>query len=532
MDLNLQDETSLSTCLPDTKSSSINKSLFKDKSAITKAVIIAAGNGSRLQGYQNGKPKPLVKVGGVPLLKRVILSAKKIGIRDFVIVLGYQAARIRKSIKAQKLGVRITWVRNLDWRKPNGISVLKAEKFVNDKFFLFMSDHVYDPNILQKVKNVKLAKEHGLLCVDSRLNKISNLDDATKVRTENNQLVNLGKSLTDFNAIDVGIFICTPDIFDALRQSQIDGDYSLSGGIRVLSQEGKMCTLDIGDHFWLDVDTKPDVKHAERILLESTRSNSDGIVAKAINRKISNKITKWLIKTPITPNQISLFNLCLTAFIGWLVSFGTPLHTILGGILFQFASILDGCDGEVAQIKLKDSRLGAFVDTLTDHLSYFFFIIGVTVGAYRNIHDPSVFYITGASLVYLVIALRIGLLYLNKEGSGSLRDLDQDIADLNHSSQNASYLKFFGFVHHLGRRDLFSFGGFLIMLWGNITLFYWGLMGAVNLMSTGVSFSAAALLSQRHNLNLFNPIRRVLSYITNLFSNPEIELQPKKELSE
>ncbi|MFQ5864775.1 MAG: NTP transferase domain-containing protein [bacterium] len=532
MDLNLQEETTFPTCLPDANSSSINERLFRDESSITKAVIIAAGNGSRLQGYQNGKPKPLVKVGGVPLLKRVILSAKRIGVTEFVIVLGYQAARIRKTIKAQKLGVKITWVRNLEWRKPNGISVLKAEKFVDDKFFLFMSDHVFDQNILQRLKNVNLRKGCGLLCVDYRLNQIPNLDDATKVRTENNRLVDLGKSLTDFNAIDVGIFVCTPQLFDALRQSQIKGDYSLSGGIRVLSQEGRMCTFDIGDHFWLDVDTKPDVKHAERILLESTRSDSDGMVAKAINRRISNKITKWLIKTPITPNQISIFNLFLTAFIGWLVSFGKPLNTIIGGILFQFASILDGCDGEVAQIKLKDSKLGAFVDTLTDHLSYFFFIIGVTVGAYRNIHDPMVFYITGASLVYLIVALKIGLLYLTKEGSGSLRDLDQDIAGLNHSKQDVSYLKFFGFVHHLGRRDLFSFGGFLIMLSGNITLFYWGLMGAVNLMSTGISFSAAALLSQRHNLNLFSPLKRVVSQITNLFGNPEIELKAEKEVSE
>ncbi|MFQ5824670.1 MAG: NTP transferase domain-containing protein [bacterium] len=532
MELNLREDTTLPTCLPETNSSSIKKGLIEDETSITKAVIIAAGNGSRLQGYQNGIPKPLVKVGGVPLLKRVILTAKKNGVSEFVIVLGYQAARIRKSINAQKLGVKITWVRNLDWCKPNGISVLKAEKFVDGNFFLFMSDHVFDPNILKKLKKVHLGKDSGLLCVDYQLNRIPNLDDATKVWTENNQLFDLGKSLTDFNAIDVGIFVCTPQLFDALRQSQMNGDYSLSGGIRVLAQEGRMCTLDIGDHFWLDVDTKPDIRHAERILLQSTRSNTDGIVAKSINRKISNEITKWIIKTPITPNLISIFNLCFAAFIGWLVSFGKPSYTILGGILFQFASIFDGCDGEVAQIKLKDSKLGAFVDTLTDHLSYFFFIIGVMVGAYRNINDPIVFYITGASLIYLIIALKIGLLYLNKEGSGSLRDLDQDIAALNNSKQNVWYLKFFGIVHHLGRRDLFSFSGFLIMLWGNITIFYWGLMGAVNLMSTGISFSAAAMLSQRHRINIFNPIKKLISPITNWFSSPEIELQPEKELTE
>jgi CDP-L-myo-inositol myo-inositolphosphotransferase len=532
MELNLREESTIPTCLPDAHPSSVKPDLFKEESAISKAVIIAAGNGSRLRGYQRGTPKPLVKVGGVPLLKRVILSAKKIGVTEFVIVLGYQAARIRKEIKAQELGVKITWVRNLDWHKPNGLSLLKAERYVDGKFFLFMSDHIFNLDILKKLKEVNLGENCGLLGVDYRLNRGINLDDATKVRTENNKLFNLGKSLKDFNAIDVGIFILTPHIFDALRQSQLNGDYSLSGGVRVLAQDGRMCTFDIGDNFWQDVDTKPDVKLAERLLLQSTRSDSDGVVAKLINRRISNRLTKWLLKVPITPNQISIFNLFLTAFIAWLVSFGKPLNTIIGGILFQFASILDGCDGEVAQIKLKDSKLGAVVDTVSDHLSYFVFIIGVTVGAFRATNDPIVFFVTGASLAYLIFALKFGLLYLKKKGSGSLRDLDQDIAAWNHSKQKVWYLKFFGLVHHLGRRDLFSFFGFLIMLLGNITLFYWGLMGAVNLMSFGISFSAIALLSQRHDLNVFNPVKKFFSQITSWFSGPAIELQPEKELTE
>ena len=532
MELNLPADSTTPTCLPNAQTSSIKAGLIKEESSISKAVIIAAGNGSRLQGYQHGKPKPLIKVGGLPLLKRVILSAKKKGITEFVIVLGHQAARIRKEIKAQKLGVKITWVRNPNWHKANGCSVLKAEKFVDGKFLLLMSDHIFNCDILEKIKDVDLGKDCGVLCVDHRLNRISNLDDATKVRTEKNRVINLGKSLTDFNAIDVGIFVLTPRVFDALRRSQLNGDYSLSGGIRALAQEGQMAALDIGDHFWQDVDTKPDVKHAEQLLLRSTRSKTDGIIAQAINRRISNWITKWLIKTPVTPNQISIFNVCLMAFIAWLVSFGKPLNTMLGGILFQFASILDGCDGEVAQIKLKDSKFGALVDTLSDHVSYFIFIIGVTIGAFRNTNDPMMFFITGGSLIYLIFALKFGLLYIQKEGSGSLRDLDQDIAALNHSKQTVWYLKFFGLVHHLGRRDLFSFSGFIIMLWGNITLFYWGLMGAVNLMSFGISISAVALLYQRHNFNILNPFKKFFRQISTWFSNPAIKLQPEKELTE
>ncbi|MFQ5601953.1 MAG: NTP transferase domain-containing protein [bacterium] len=511
MQFNLRNDTSCSTYLPDVNSSSTNAELLEKQESITKAVIIAAGNGSRLHGYQNNCPKPLVKVGGMPLLQRVILSAKKAGVKEFVIVLGYQAARIRQTIKADKLGVKITWVRNLDWRNPNGISVLKAERYVEGKFFLFMSDHVFDPNILSKLVDIDLGNDQGLLCVDYALNRVPNLDDATKVRTENNRLINLGKSLTDFNAIDVGIFVCTPHLFDALRQSQANGDYTLSGGIRVLSQINRMRTFNIENSYWQDVDTIPDVRHAEKILLHSTRSKSDGIIAKSINRKISNHITKWLIRTPITPNQISIFNLLFTIFIAYLVSFGEVVTTIVAGILFQLVSILDGCDGEVAKIKLKNSNSGALVDTITDQMSYIAFIIGVTVGAYNASQNFIVFVAAVINIAFLIVALKYGMLYVRRKGSRSMRTFDKEISAFKNSKNKVWYLKLFGLVHGFGRRDLFSFIAALLMLSGNITFFYWLLMSVVFFISVCIFVSALTMLSQENKISVFNPIKSLLT---------------------
>lgn len=530
MGLNPEGETTFSTSLP-LNSSSLNSDIPNKKRTVTKAVIIAAGNGSRLQGYQGGCPKPLVKVGGVPLLERVIRSAKRIGITEFVIVIGYQAALIRKTINSKKLGVKITWVRNLDWRRPNGISVLKAEKFVGEKFLLLMSDHVFDPKILEKIENINLGDDTGVLCVDYALNRVQNLDDATKVRTEHNRMANLGKSLTDFNAIDVGIFVFSPALFDALRRSQERGDETLSGGVRVLAEEGRMRTFNIGESFWQDVDTIPDAYNAERLLLRSTRSSGDGIIARNINRKVSNFITGGLLKTPITPNQISIFNLIFSVFIAWLVSIGKPATTIIGGLLFQFASILDGCDGEIAQIKLKDSKLGALVDTVTDHLSYLIFVVGVTVGTYNALGDARVFYVTGISIVSLLFALNLGRIYVKKKGSASLRVLDKGIAALNNSQEKTWYLRFLGFIHHFGRRDLFAFTAMVIMLGGNLPVFYGALVGFLLSVSVGVTITTVAMLS-REDMSILESIKNIADKVVEWLSGPELELQPEEEISE
>ncbi|RMG63158.1 MAG: hypothetical protein D6715_11555, partial [Calditrichaeota bacterium] len=90
---------------------------------IKKAVIIAAGKGSRLNGFQNHRPKPLLELGGLSLIERVILSAKRNGIKEFVIVIGYQGDRIKEAIEQKDLGVKITWVYNDEWNRPNGVSV-------------------------------------------------------------------------------------------------------------------------------------------------------------------------------------------------------------------------------------------------------------------------------------------------------------------------------------------------------------------------------------------------------------------------
>jgi len=526
MDLNLRGTSEGPAYLPTVATPIASSSHFEDEADVTQAVIIAAGNGSRLQGYRNNCPKPLIKVAGVPLLKRVILAAKRAGVKEFVIVLGYQAARIRKSINASKLGVKITWVRNVDWRKPNGLSVLKAEKFVRGRFYLFMADHVFDPKILERLKKSPLDKECGTLCVDYRLNRIPNLDDATKVRTKHGRLYDLGKSLTDFNAIDVGIFVCTPELFDALRVSHERNEYALSDGVRVLAREGKMRTFDIGEAYWQDVDTVPDVRLAERLLLRATRSSGDGIIAKLINRRISNPISRLLARTPVTPNQISFFNLLFSAFVAWLVSLGQPLTTALGGVLFQLVSILDGCDGEIAHIKLQDSKKGAFIDTLTDQLSYILFIIGVTLGAFHATQSQVVFYVTGAILVGLLIALNFGRLYVKRRGSASLRELDKGIASLNHDKQKAWYLRLFGSFHHFGRRDMFSFIAMILMLFGNIVFFYWLLMVVLVVISLGISLSSLAMLRKE---NTSTPLRRLFQRMFSRAAVPAtLELETEK----
>jgi CDP-L-myo-inositol myo-inositolphosphotransferase len=246
---------------------------------INKALIIAAGQGSRLHSITNGNPKPLIHLLGLSLIERVMLSVKEAGVCDFIIVIGYLGDKVKAKLgDGSKYGVKITFIENSQWQGGNGISVLKAKELINkksnEKFFLLMSDHIFEPKILQDLKKTHLEEDKCALVVDRAPKKHIDLDEATKVKIENEHIVNIGKNLEDSNGVDCGIFLLTPSIFDALEESKGKGDETLSGGIRILAKNGKVKTLDVQDHFWIDVDTEDDHLEAEKILVKKLISDN------------------------------------------------------------------------------------------------------------------------------------------------------------------------------------------------------------------------------------------------------------------
>ncbi|MGK0360418.1 MAG: choline kinase, partial [Bradymonadia bacterium] len=98
------------------------------ETTIHQAVILAAGFGSRIRGEAQPLPKPLVQCGGLPLLKRTLLTAAAEGITRFVMVVGYDGDRVRGAIEHDPdlAHLELIFVDNPDYKLSNGVSVLKA----------------------------------------------------------------------------------------------------------------------------------------------------------------------------------------------------------------------------------------------------------------------------------------------------------------------------------------------------------------------------------------------------------------------
>jgi len=350
-----------------------------------KALIIAAGRGSRMRHKK--LPKPLTYIYGLSLIERILLTAKKADIKDFVIVLGYRGEEIKRKLgNGKRYGVNIGYVVNEEWEKGNGVSVLSAKKILKDQnFILLMADHIFNESILKRLMKVRLKGDECALAVDKDIKgEHFNPDDVTKVWINNRRIKKIGKALESYNGVDTGIFLCSSKIFDALKVSISKGKYALSSGNQVLSDWGKLKPVDITGKFWIDVDDKIALKKAKEVLIQHLGKITDGPISRIFNRPLSTRISAFLSRLNITPNQISLISF-LTAIVSAIFfSNGRYIYFILGGIFAQLSSILDGCDGEVARLKFQQTKYGGWMDRVLDRYADASIIFGIMYGIWIN----------------------------------------------------------------------------------------------------------------------------------------------------
>jgi choline kinase len=221
-----------------------------------KGLILAAGHGSRLRTL--GESKPLVPVGGMPLIEHVLRAAAEAGVRDFVVVTGHRAEPLEAFLAAaaRRLSLAIKPVRLANWDRPNGFSVIAGAERIGGDHLLLMSDHLFDPAILRRLvaappcEGVRLAVDRNIA------SPLTDLDDATRVDVgPDGRIRRIGKHIPVFNAIDTGIFRATPALHAAIAEAVAAGrSGSLSDGVQRLADQGRAATMEVDQGWWIDVD--------------------------------------------------------------------------------------------------------------------------------------------------------------------------------------------------------------------------------------------------------------------------------------
>jgi choline kinase len=232
--------------------------------AVADAIVLAAGNGDRFL-TEHHRSKLLQTIRGEPLIVRTLRCAAAAGITRATVVLGYQADQIRSLLSRTPIKhLQLTFALNPDWRLENGRSVLAARlSHRTEPFALLMGDHVFEPRVLARLRRSRLNGDALILGVDRHETSPEIIREATKVRLRGSRITAIGKHLAEFDALDTGMFVCRPSLFDALAEAGRSGDTTLTAGVALLAASGQARARDVSGSYWCDVDTVEDLQGAE-----------------------------------------------------------------------------------------------------------------------------------------------------------------------------------------------------------------------------------------------------------------------------
>ncbi len=292
---------------------------------MVQTAVISTGGGDA--------PSPLTRFGGLSLLKRALLTAQRAGARAcYVLVQHEEAGRLQNALAHDsRLTADVVWV------TPQGPLPEHLSSDVGH-CLVFSCDTVFRPVLIQD------GEKEG--------------QDGWQVHADANHA-----SLAVVPASQL------PALLAAwTRQGSLPPEHTEQLPVR-----------SPGQHFLYRLTRQDDRGAVERAFLLTLENPRDGLVDTYLNRRYSRRLTRLFLRTPLTPNQITILSF-LTGLLGAsCFLFGSYGGSVLGALLLQFSTVLDCVDGEVARVKMLESPLGEWLDISLDTVVHIAIFLGVGV---------------------------------------------------------------------------------------------------------------------------------------------------------
>ncbi len=229
-----------------------------------KAVILAAGKGTRLKPLTDDTAKVMVKVNGKPFLYYVIKHLQAAGCTDFCFIVGYKQEQVRAFVQEQKMTAE--FIEQTE-QLGTGHAVLQAKQFVGtDNFLVYYADNLFSVADIQQITTKERDDLHYMLG-----KKIEDPSRYGVLVVKNNKLQRIVEKPQEFvgDVINTGIYKLTPEVFSIIEKLQpsLRGEIELTDALNELAKQQKVHVLQLQD-FWLDLGCKKDLPHVEKFIWE------------------------------------------------------------------------------------------------------------------------------------------------------------------------------------------------------------------------------------------------------------------------
>ena len=245
---------------------------YKKELSKMKAIILAAGVGSRIRPMTDNCPKCLLKVRGNTILEMMISHIQNCGISEVVFVLGYLQEQIKDYVKTKFPDLNVYFVTNEKYDETNtGFSLMLAMDVIKGATFVkFDADVVFDKEILENLIECKYA---NCLCIDKKINL--DVEEVKVIIDDQNKVIKANKTVNPKDAVgeSIGIEKINGEtamlLFTELKIMMKDGqnhqEYYEAAYERLIEKNVHFYSLDISGLKWTEIDTKADFITAEKI---------------------------------------------------------------------------------------------------------------------------------------------------------------------------------------------------------------------------------------------------------------------------
>ena len=240
-----------------------------------KAVVLAAGEGTRLRPLTEDRPKGMVEVDGKPILTHCLEQLVDLGADEFVIVVGYLKEKIISHYGDEFEGVPITYTHQRD-QKGLAHALLTVEEHVDDDFMLMLGDNVFNANLEDVVMRQREDRADAAFLVEE-----VPYEEASRygvcVTNDYGEITDVVEKPEDppSNLVMTGFYTFSPAIFPACRlvQPSNRGEYEISEAIHLLIQSGRTIDAIPLDGWRMDIGYPEDRDEAERRLQEGVQES-------------------------------------------------------------------------------------------------------------------------------------------------------------------------------------------------------------------------------------------------------------------
>lgn len=246
-----------------------------------KALILAAGESTRMRPLTSNIPKPLLLVAGKPFLEHTLTSLKKAGFNEVILLIGWQSERISDYFgDGEKFGIKIRYVHQRE-RFGTAHAIGTARKNFKKPFLCLNGDIIITDNVVDGI--LKSYKKYNSTIM--ALTEVTNPMGLGVVQTIKNEVHRIiEKPRTKIgNLINAGIYLFTPEIFDAVDNTKLSprGEYEITEAIEILIHQmsHKVFAYEIQEE-WLDISMPWHLLNANELLMMNTKSKNQGKIQK------------------------------------------------------------------------------------------------------------------------------------------------------------------------------------------------------------------------------------------------------------